>query len=53
MEPQQHKLKGNAICKDFKEIQPVHPKGDQSRMFIGCNDVETEMTIFWPPDAKN
>ena len=38
---------------DCKEIQPVHPKGDQSWVFIGKTDVETETPIFWPPDAKN
>ena len=38
---------------DCKEIQPVHPKGDQSWVFIGRTDVETETPIFWPPDAKN
>ena len=37
---------------DCKEIQPVHPKGDQSWMFIGRTDVEAETPIFWPPDAK-
>ena len=37
---------------DFKEIQPVHPKGDQSWMFIGKTDVEAETPILWPPDAK-
>ena len=37
---------------DCKEIQPVHPKGDQSWVFIGRTDVEAETTIFWPPDAK-
>ena len=36
-----------------KEIQPVHPKGDQSWVFIGRADVEAETPIFWPPDAKN
>ena len=36
-----------------KEIQPVHPKGDQSWMFIGRTDVEAATTILWPPDAKN
>ena len=36
---------------DCKEIQPVHPKGDQSWIFTGRNEVETP--IFWPPDAKN
>ena len=38
---------------DCKEIQPVHPKGDQSWLFIGKTDVETETPILWPPDAKN
>ena len=38
---------------DCKEIQPVHPKGDQSWVFIGRNDVEAETPILWPPDAKS
>ena len=38
---------------DCKEIQPVHPKGDQSWMFIGRTDVEAETPILWPPDPKN
>ena len=38
---------------DCKEIQPVHPKGDQSWIFIGRTDVEAETPIFWPPDGKN
>ena len=38
---------------DCKEIQPVHPKGDQSWMFIGKTDAEAETSILWPPDAKN
>ena len=38
---------------DCKEIQPVHPKGDQSWVFIGRNDVEAKTPIFWPPDAKS
>ena len=38
---------------DCKEIQPVHPKGDQSWVFIGRTDVEAETLIFWPPDAKS
>ena len=37
---------------DCKEIQPVHPKGDQSRVFIGRTDVEAETPILWPPDAR-
>ena len=36
-----------------KEIQPVHPKGDQSWMFIGGTDVEAETPILWPPDTKS
>ena len=36
-----------------KEIQPVHPKGDQSWVFIGRTDVEGETPIFWPPDVKS
>ena len=38
---------------DCKEIQPVHPKGEQSWVFIGRTDVEAEIPILWPPDAKN
>ena len=38
---------------DCKEIQPVHPKGDQSWVFIGRTDAEAETPIFWPPDMKN
>ena len=37
---------------DCKEIQPVHPKGNQSWVFIGRTDVEAETPIFWPSDAK-
>ena len=36
-----------------KEIQPVHPKGDQSWVFIGRTDFEAENSILWPPDVKN
>ena len=36
-----------------KEIQPVHPKGTQSWIFIGRTDAEIETPILWPPDAKN
>ena len=36
---------------DCKEIQPVHPKGDQCWVFIGRTDVEAEAPILWPPDA--
>ena len=38
---------------DCKEIQPVHPKGNQSWVFIGKTDVEAETPICWPPDAKS
>ena len=38
---------------DCKEIQPVHPKGDQSWVFIGRTDAEAETPILWPPDAKS
>ena len=38
---------------DCKKIQPVHPKGDQSWVFIGRIDVEAETPILWPPDAKS
>ena len=38
---------------DCKEIQPVHPEGDQSWVFIGKTDGEAETPILWPPDAKN
>ena len=36
-----------------KEIQPVHPKGNQSWIFIGRTDAEVETPILWPPDTKN
>ena len=38
---------------DCKEIQPVHPKGNQSWIFIGRTDAEAETPILWPPDGKN
>ena len=38
---------------DCKEIQPVHPKGDESCVFIGRIDVEAETPILWPPDVKS
>ena len=38
---------------DCKEIQPVHPKGDQSLVFIGGTDVEAETPILWVPDVKS
>ena len=38
---------------DCKEIQPDHPKGDESWLLIGKTDVEAETPILWPPDAKS
>ena len=38
---------------DYKEIQAVHPKGNQSWIFIGRTDAEAKASILWPPDAKN
>ena len=38
---------------DCKEIQPVHPKGDQSWVFIGRTDIEAKTAILWPPDPKS
>ena len=38
---------------DCKEIKPVHPKGNQSWIFIGKTDTEAELLILWPPDVKN
>ena len=38
---------------DSKEIQPVHPKGNQSWIFIGRTDADAEIPVLWPPDAKN
>ena len=38
---------------DSKELQPVHPKGNQYWIFIGRTDAEAETPILWPPDGKN
>ena len=38
---------------DCKEVKPVHPKGNQSWIFIGRTEAEAETPILWPPDAKN
>ena len=38
---------------DYKEIQPVHPEGNQSWIIIGRTDAEAETTLLWPPDVKN
>ena len=43
-------LESSLVC---KEIQPVHPKGDQSWVFIGRTDAEAETPILWPPDVKS
>ena len=37
----------------FKDIQPVHPKGNQSWVFLGRTDVEAETPILWPPNEKS
>ena len=37
---------------DCKEVQPVHPKGDQSWVFIGRTDAESETPVLWPPHVK-
>ena len=38
---------------DCKEIQPVHPKGDQPWDLFGRTDAEAETPVLWPPDVKN
>ena len=38
---------------DYKEIKPVHPKGNQSWILIGRTDADIETPVLWPPDAKN
>ena len=38
---------------DCKEIQPVHPKGDQSWVFIGGTDAEAETPVLWPPHVES
>ena len=38
---------------DCRQIQPVHPKGDQSWVFIGRANAEAEAPVLWPPDAKS
>ena len=38
---------------DYKEIQPVYPKGNQSWIFIGRTDAEAEILILWPPDVAD
>ena len=47
-------LKKTLVCSlDCKEIQPVHPKRNQSWVFIGRPDVEAETPLLWPPDEKS
>ena len=38
---------------NYKEFKPINPKGNQSWIFIGRTDVETEVPVLWPPDAKS
>ena len=38
---------------DCRDIQPIHPKGDQSWVFIARTEVEAETPILWPPDVKS
>ena len=38
---------------DCRDIQPIHPKGNQSWVFIGRTDVEAETPVLWPPDVKS
>ena len=38
---------------DCKEIQPVHPEGDKSWVFLGRTDAEAETPVLWPPHAKS
>ena len=38
---------------DYKGIQPVHPKGNQSWIFTGRIDIESEAPVLWPPDVKS
>ena len=52
-EIKRHLLLGRKSPLDCKEIQPVHPKGDQSWVFIGMTDVEAETPVLWPPHVKS
>ena len=52
-EERAHLLKTLESPLDSKEIQQVHPKGDQSWVFIGRTDAEAVTPILWPPDAKS
>ena len=42
-----------SVLVNYEWIKPVHPKGDQSWVFIGRTDVKAETPILWPPDGKN
>ena len=54
IEPRSPALQADTmISLDCKEIQLVHPKGNQSWIFIGRTDAEAETSILWPPDVKN
>ena len=46
-------LESNGRILDCKEIEPVHPKGNQSWIFIGRTDAEAETPVLWPTDLKN
>ena len=47
-------LENTRVCPlDCKKIQPVHPKGDQSWMFIGRTDAKAEAPVFWSSDVNN
>ena len=50
---QKHQLKTLESPWYCKEIQPVHPKGGQSWVFIGRTDAKAETPILWPPDVKS
>ena len=47
------KMEGLESPLDCKEIQPVHPKGDQSWVFTGRTDAEAETPVLWPPHVKS
>ena len=49
-------MSGELLCKleeKLSNFQPVHPKGNQSWVFIGRTDAEAETPVLWPPDAKS
>ena len=48
-----HDFKTLESTLNCEEIQPIHPKGNQSYTFIGKTDAEAEAPILWPPDVKN